>query len=778
MMIPWMSTLPATRPSRRGLRVWRVGGLATIVSVACFGAAGAASGHAEAPGARAVDRTASALTSPSVPLASIDATLLRRALDFLERMRTEDGSPWQRARLGDAVPVYRPDAPAPSYYEFTVRDDHGAPAGYFVLSTSKRDYPIATAMLGGEAPSAVLVARARAEGRSVARIHRLDRGAWVAEDAAGTLAATLNGLPGKLEGYDASWLSLSEAARRGHAEGGPDGVLRELRTEVGAKVSFSTWPSWSALRKGYRDDYAPLLEAGRRAAEDDWRELERLEQRGETLQMGEFREIPLQDRGDAQIELRGLGAEYVGVEQVERETEGDRALAVYVERMPPAGVHPFEIVVSYADGTQEVLRRSVTRTIPAEALGASPIAASNAIGMALPSVAAQVSAQAADGVCHKMAIRTAYQTYVTAPPGNGPLTGTTPLRFGTIFDVDKSGSRFVKLRVGSRKVFTSTSDVVQVGTPPNALQELFEVTTSGPTGAIKAFDGKYVHGDSSGRVVAAERRPHGDDRLELMCYPTHRMQIWAAPSNDRNEAWRAQRKLDQLPAHRAPNNSQCASGCGPTAWAMLFGWADYEAARNIAPWTPFKGLYRAHGARSGPDATAPEWFWSSQAGHLSLSRDAASTIDPGAAAMIWELRSDMNDWAAAGCAADGGRWTAPHIMAQVVQYFKGRADVSLTADYDGAGIMTDAGRRNARGVIEQYHRPVILGTGYFAHYPVALGLVEDVFAIYDGATRKWAAPVRLTQFVTNPGHQEAYAKYVPYDSWFAGKIHPNKNSRD
>ena len=276
-----------------------------------------------------------------------------------------------------------------------------------------------------------------------------------------------------------------------------------------------------------------------------------------------------------------------------------------------------------------------------------------------------------------------------------------------------------------------------------------------------------MRGDSAGNVVAVERRPHAEDHLQLTRYPRSLYAVWASENGNRDEAWREQRKYDQIPAHRGLNNWQCASGCGPTAWAMLFGWADYEAARNRSPWTPFKGLFKKGGGRSGPDAVAPEWFWPTQANRLSIDRGASQPIDAGAQSMIHELKSYLNDWAAAGCAADGGRWTAPHIMAQVVQYFKGRAGVSLSADYDGLGVMTAKGKQNAAGSIQRFHRPVIIGIGHFAHYPLAFGIVRDTFAIYNGATGNWAPPATFANFVDN-GHQEAWAQYVPYDTWFAG----------
>jgi hypothetical protein len=50
--------------------------------------------------------------------------------------------------------------------------------------------------------------------------------------------------------------------------------------------------------------------------------------------------------------------------------------------------------------------------------------------------------------------------------------------------------------------------------------------------------------------------------------------------------------------------SGCAVGCGPVAWAILFGWGDRQAAQGNAYWAGRNGLYRQNGGR-GADAVAP-----------------------------------------------------------------------------------------------------------------------------------------------------------------------------
>ena len=73
----------------------------------------------------------------------------------------------------------------------------------------------------------------------------------------------------------------------------------------------------------------------------------------------------------------------------------------------------------------------------------------------------------------------------------------------------------------------------------------------------------------------------------------------------------------------------CAVGCGPVAWAMLFGWADHQAASGNAYWAPRTGIYRQNGGR-GADAVAP------------LVQDA------GVNNMIIELHNDVHTFCAFG----------------------------------------------------------------------------------------------------------------------------------
>lgn len=237
-----------------------------------------------------------------------------------------------------------------------------------------------------------------------------------------------------------------------------------------------------------------------------------------------------------------------------------------------------------------------------------------------------------------------------------------------------------------------------------------------------------------------------------------------------NAAFLDARKYDQIRPGRAPNDSPCASGCGATAWAMLFGWADFRASVGDTEWVRAGGIFRSGATRTGnPTAVAPELFWTARTnGHDR----ASEPFDADVARMIWEIRASMNDVAAAGCAANGERWTAPHIMAQAHQYLAGRTDASLTADYDGAGVMTTGGRELAKSIISR-HRAVILGIGSLigtGHYPLGVGWGSSTYRLWNPVSG--ASTASHDYFAIYMGFGEIYLRVVPAGTWFQGALHP------
>lgn len=212
---------------------------------------------------------------------------------------------------------------------------------------------------------------------------------------------------------------------------------------------------------------------------------------------------------------------------------------------------------------------------------------------------------------------------------------------------------------------------------------------------------------------------------------------WAGTHED-------QRLYNQINPYDPPNTSSCSSGCGATAWGMLFGWADHQAALNNPYWAPRNGIYRQNGGY-GADADAP--------------RD----MDAGVRNMIWEIRNRIGTW----CAGSSGP-TFPWNMANAAGYLSGRSGTRVDTHYNVLGISESRLRDYA--VRSIYRRtPAIIGTGWLNHYPLAYGYawcsrtVNFLFWDYTDYAHK---------FYVNQGWGGAHNGWVSASTWFAGEIYP------
>ncbi len=156
----------------------------------------------------------------------------------------------------------------------------------------------------------------------------------------------------------------------------------------------------------------------------------------------------------------------------------------------------------------------------------------------------------------------------------------------------------------------------------------------------------------------------------------------------------------------------------------------------------------------------------------TFSHDRATEpFDNGSAQMTWQIASSMNNWALAGCAHNGQKWTAPQIMAQANQYLGGRVAMALTADYDGIGRMTVTGRDRAYYVLRTKHRPVVLGTGALlrsGHYPLGVAFGRYTAGVWDG-TR--GVNVSDDRFLVYQGWGGRSLETIPPGTWFVGWVH-------
>lgn len=205
----------------------------------------------------------------------------------------------------------------------------------------------------------------------------------------------------------------------------------------------------------------------------------------------------------------------------------------------------------------------------------------------------------------------------------------------------------------------------------------------------------------------------------------------------------AQRLYTQIPPHTGLNTSGCYSGCGATAWAMLFGWASYQAWNGNATWAPHSGIYRVGGGRGAP-AQAP------------LANDA------GVNAMTWEISQQVDCFC--NPFNDNGA-TAPWNMGDVSEYLSGRCGARVDTHYNSVGVSEDRLRDFVINSIARRSTPAIIGTGWLEHYPLAWGYSQR--GLFDGGTmtskEEW--------FYVNEGFGTP-STWVSTSTWFAGELYP------
>ena len=160
---------------------------------------------------------------------------------------------------------------------------------------------------------------------------------------------------------------------------------------------------------------------------------------------------------------------------------------------------------------------------------------------------------------------------------------------------------------------------------------------------------------------------------------------WAGKYSD-------QRWYDQIPSGTPPNNSGCWSGCGATAWAMLFGWADYKASQHDPVWSSSYNLY---GPYSGGADVAP------------------AAMDANVKNMIWQIKGYLGT----SCSGDQGL-TYPWNMDRAHKYLDGRSDSAFDLN---TYTSTDENDR-ADGIIKDGTPTIILMN--FDHYPLAFGYTK------------------------------------------------------
>jgi len=241
---------------------------------------------------------------------------------------------------------------------------------------------------------------------------------------------------------------------------------------------------------------------------------------------------------------------------------------------------------------------------------------------------------------------------------------------------------------------------------------------------------------------------------------------WFAGGSNIDQASNNQCWYKQMPSGDPINTSDCQSGCGPTAWAMLICWGDRQAASGTSDlWAGRWGLYRVNGGR-GNDAVAPT-AWG----------------DTGVKNMTWEINRAVDTW----CNAfndNGATW--PSDMVKVLDYLNGRSGMQvktwyLPTGFDPFGYSEQDLIKYARNVIKnpaESARPSIIGTGFFSHYPLAYGYREkSIQSCWQQCDWQGCTPFCLTSyaksFLVNQGWGGT-KEWVAADLFFTGRLTPHK----
>lgn len=205
----------------------------------------------------------------------------------------------------------------------------------------------------------------------------------------------------------------------------------------------------------------------------------------------------------------------------------------------------------------------------------------------------------------------------------------------------------------------------------------------------------------------------------------------------------------QQPAYNQFDYNGCAVGCGPVAWAMLFCWADYQAAHGNAYWAPRTGIYRVDGGH-GADAVAPLYQ------------------DNGVNNVIRELNEEVSTFCSFGSGA-----TCPWDMPGAAQYLSGRTGATMQANWNSLGISEDGLRDKAISSIVNRHTPAIIGTGWLSHYPLAFGYAWQQRTVRKCFIFCWDETVTDRFFYVNEGWGGGGSgDWVEASTWFCGQLYP------
>jgi hypothetical protein len=202
----------------------------------------------------------------------------------------------------------------------------------------------------------------------------------------------------------------------------------------------------------------------------------------------------------------------------------------------------------------------------------------------------------------------------------------------------------------------------------------------------------------------------------------------------------------------------CLSGCGPTAWMMLFGWVDYKSSITGSGWGRWN-TYRAGGnnvgAATGSTGVAP----------AALSNDVKN-------ATLY-IRNQVGTYC---LPTSNSALTYPWSM-ENARYYLNYVGTGLgfADSYNIAGYHEDRLKNYAiNEITNRVPRPVVIGTGWLSHYPLAYK-----YAIQSRPTTWrdagwWVGDdyVYNQSFYVNEGWGGRSNGWINAGTWFAGRVSP------
>ncbi len=220
---------------------------------------------------------------------------------------------------------------------------------------------------------------------------------------------------------------------------------------------------------------------------------------------------------------------------------------------------------------------------------------------------------------------------------------------------------------------------------------------------------------------------------------------------DEDQCW-----YRQIPKGESPNTSGCTSGCGATGLAMLFCWIDNQAepGENNDYWVGRWGLYRNE--IHGFNLKAPKTWGDSRV------KD-----------MVWDIRNEIDTF----CWDEDSAPTPPWDMGGVKDYVRGRSGIDFGNWYNSVGYPEDRLMEKARDRIvtadPEKATPVLIGTGWLSHYPLAYGFRSRprTYCVVPGwGWTCWKEYDR--QFLVNQGWEQGHGEWVSAEIWYAGRAIP------